>query len=118
MDVFIPMTEDGEWRDCLASSSHKPVLVFKHSFRCPISAGAYDELAAWLEDAKGGAPACRLVDVVAHRPVSEAIAQALDVRHESPQAILVAGGKAVWHASHWDITYSSLDEHLGNYCEK
>jgi bacillithiol system protein YtxJ len=49
-----------------------------------------------------------VVNVIEDRPVSNAIAERLQVKHESPQALLIKNGKAVWHASHWNVTEDSL----------
>ncbi|BDG59669.1 hypothetical protein caldi_07590 [Caldinitratiruptor microaerophilus] len=51
-----------------------------------------------------------LVRVREERPLSQALAERLKVRHESPQAILVQRGRAVWHASHGAITARALRE--------
>ncbi|MBW7474213.1 bacillithiol system redox-active protein YtxJ [Paenibacillus oenotherae] len=107
-----------QWAGAYEATWERPLLLFKHSTRCPVSAGAYDELANWIEDASSLLVDCAFVYVVEERPVSDAVAVTLGLKHESPQAILVDKGKIVWHASHWSITYSALDEHLGNYCEK
>jgi len=41
--------------------------------------------------------------VVESRPVSNAIAETLGIRHESPQLLLVSGRAATWHTSHGNI---------------
>ena len=48
------------------------------------------------------------LDLLKHRNVSAYIAQALGVRHESPQAIVVSNGKAIHHASHLDIDPAAI----------
>jgi transposase InsO family protein len=47
------------------------------------------------------------------RTLSRRIADRTGVRHESPQAILVERGRAVWNASHGAITRESLAAALG-----
>lgn len=42
------------------------------------------------------------------RPLSLAIAERTGVQHESPQVICLVGGKAVRHASHYEITAAAL----------
>jgi bacillithiol system protein YtxJ len=42
------------------------------------------------------------------RALSQAIAERTGVRHESPQVICLVGGRAVAHASHYDITVERL----------
>jgi bacillithiol system protein YtxJ len=41
--------------------------------------------------------------------VSDAAAQRLGIRHETPQAILLRDGRVVWNASHFRITAIELD---------
>lgn len=85
-----------------------PVLIFKHSTACPVSARAHGEFVSWLAR-KGAVPRTALVRVIEERPISLALADRLDVTHQSPQAILVVDGKAVWNASHGWINVESLD---------
>jgi bacillithiol system protein YtxJ len=81
-------------------------LVFKHSTRCPVSAEAEKELRRFIRDHPQVA-AYRVL-VIESRPVSNAIAEKLDVPHASPQAILVREGAPVWTGSHWEITAAAL----------
>jgi bacillithiol system protein YtxJ len=53
-----------------------------------------------------------LVDVIAGRPLSRAIAARLDITHESPQAILLRSGTPVWHASHDGVTAEAIAREL------
>ena len=87
----------------LSASQEQPVFVLKHSTQCPISAGAIVQYEA-LED---GTPRY-IVVVQTDRPVSTYLSEALDVRHETPQAILVSGGQAVKVLSHGSIRTSAL----------
>jgi bacillithiol system protein YtxJ len=48
------------------------------------------------------------VDVRRDRAVSRAIEAQTGVRHESPQAIVLRHGKAVWDASHFAITAEAV----------
>jgi bacillithiol system protein YtxJ len=49
-----------------------------------------------------------MVDVVAQQPLSMEAARRLNVRHESPQAIAIVHGEAVWVGSHWEVTAGAL----------
>ncbi|MBP3961157.1 bacillithiol system redox-active protein YtxJ [Paenibacillus lignilyticus] len=113
-----PMTTEAQWEEAYSGSFQQPLLVFKHSTSCSISSGAYDELSNWLEDAATLSLRPVMVLVPDNRPLSTLISEKLSLKHESPQLILVIDGKVSWHASHWRITYSTLDEHLGTHCEK
>jgi len=108
----------------IAASESRPVLLFKHSYTCGVSLEALDELVAHLNDRgpKGSAPpgdgAARhgeatqyaIVTVQTHRAVSNAIAQRLGVRHETPQALLIKDGRVVWSASHFRVTAAAVDD--------
>jgi bacillithiol system protein YtxJ len=103
-----------QWNDALKGSSEKPLLIFKHSTSCPISAGAHEELMHFIEDTAVAPVDFAIVHVIEERPVSNAIAEQLGIKHASPQAILVKDGQPVWDTSHWHITYSFLSEKLGS----
>ena len=95
---------------CLEESGG-PVVIFKHSTQCPTSADALDEFEAFVNDHPESARYFYL-DLIAHRDVSNAIAQLLDVRHESPQLILLEEGAVKTVLSHGDIDRAKLEELL------
>jgi bacillithiol system protein YtxJ len=106
-----PLHEVEDLDRALVESQHRPVLLFKHSYSCGVSAEALDELLAHLGDAPGDAHYA-MVTVQTHRDVSNAIAARLGVRHETPQALLVRDGRVVWSASHFRVNAASLEKAL------
>jgi bacillithiol system protein YtxJ len=108
------LTTVEQWENALKSTSEKPLLVFKHSTSCSVSAGAHEEYTNYIEDANAALVDFAIVHVIEERPVSNAIAEQLGIKHASPQAILVKDGQPVWDTSHWHITYAFLSEKLGN----
>lgn len=106
------LLEHKQFAKALKASADKPVLVFKHSTQCPISGAAYRRMAKYLEKAGDDAPPFYFVKVIERRPVSQGIARKLDVKHESPQLILLKDNKAVWSTSHHAITSEALTEAL------
>ena len=100
-------------RDELAIESalrEKVALLFKHSPRCGTSHRAFREVARFEETASG--IPVYLLDVVSERQLARAVAERLEVRHESPQVIFLAGGRPVWHASHGTIRADLLAERI------
>ena len=91
----------------IEASDTGPVLVFKHSYSCGISAEALDELATHLDESHDGVTYA-MVTVQTHREVSNAVAKRLGVRHETPQALLVRDGRVVWSASHFRVTAQAV----------
>ena len=86
-------------------------LLFKHSTICPTSATAFAEYQRW--SAAHSEVPTGWIDVIAERPLAQAVAQRTGIRHESPQAILLRGGRPTWNASHGAITQASLKRATG-----
>jgi bacillithiol system protein YtxJ len=103
-----------EWETLFESSATRPVLVFKHSTTCPISADAHAQLQKHLAEEANEQVEYVLVKVIEARPVSNKIAEDVAVKHESPQAILIKEQQATWSKSHFDITRKSLTAALSN----
>lgn len=81
-------------------------VVYKHSPWCGLSHRAEGEVARF-RTAEPGIPVVQ-VDVIHEARLSAAIETALQVRHESPQAILVHHGRVAWHDSHGRVTAVQL----------
>ncbi|HZN62986.1 MAG TPA: bacillithiol system redox-active protein YtxJ [Planctomycetota bacterium] len=90
----------------------RPVVLFKHSTQCPVSAAADEEYRAFAGTHPDSALFTHL-DLLAHRDVSNAIARRLDVRHESPQAIVLRGNQIVAVLNQDEITANALTALLG-----
>ena len=92
----------------LAESSHRPLLLFKHSASCGTSFEALDELIDHLNDERLPARYA-MITVQTHRELSTAVARRLGVRHETPQALLIREGRVVWSASRFRVTVGLLE---------
>jgi bacillithiol system protein YtxJ len=104
---FRSLSSEADWADARAASEEQPVLVFKHSSACPVSAKADEELKSLAED--GSLPVYKLV-VQESRALSDEIADHLGVRHETPQAIVLDDQTPVFDASHFDVTAEAVRE--------
>ncbi len=99
---FTEINSNEELENLFEQSNEKPVVLFKHSLTCPISAGVYQEIS--------GADADVNLVVIQHsRHLSTAIAERTGIRHESPQAIVLRNGKPIYHASHYDVTAADVE---------
>lgn len=90
----------------LELSKEKSVVIYKHSTRCSISSMALNRLERAWTNTEDIEPF--YLDLIAHRDLSQKIAEDLNVIHESPQLILVKNGKAIYNASHMDISFRDL----------
>lgn len=106
--ALTPLSDVGDLEAAIAESRERPVLVFKHSRSCGISCEALDELRSHLDRTESGA-AYKLITVQSHRKLSDEVAVRFGIRHETPQAILLRDGQAVWSGSHFKITARQLD---------
>lgn len=105
--MITPLHDLAALEAAIEESRQRPVLLFKHSTRCGTSFEAFDELQAHLR--VSAAPVSyKIITVQSHRHVSDAAAERLGVRHETPQAILLRDGRPVWKASHFRITAGAL----------
>jgi bacillithiol system protein YtxJ len=102
-ELFLPLPDHEALDAALARSVREPILIFKHSATCGISAQALHELSGWLESRPQPSTPVYLVHVRHQRAVSTEIAERFGIRHESPQLLLVERGGVRWHGSHWHV---------------
>lgn len=95
----------------LEISREKPILLFKQSTTCPISASAFSRFNSFLKKTDANMDAF-FVKVRESRAISDEIAEELGVRHESPQIFLVKDRQSRWHASHHEITEKTIEQAL------
>lgn len=100
-----------EQLDGILANSHSPAVIFKHSTRCSISTMALNRLQK-LEDDFYSRADFYYLDLIAHRDVSNAIAEKLHVYHESPQVLWIDKGECTYDASHMEINCAELIEQL------
>lgn len=103
---WIPLTSPGQLDAIDEASTQKPVLIFKHSTRCNISSAALNRLERAWTAADEAAHSTYLLDLLAHRALSDAIAARYAVEHESPQVLVIRDGKCTRSAAHFGITYA------------
>ena len=98
---FASLADTAALDEAMERSHGAPVLLFLHDPYCPISRRAWGEMQRLAE---GPLADAFLVNVAQEHALSDAIESRTGVRHESPQALVLRGGKAVWDASHFAIT--------------
>lgn len=89
------------------SHQHK-IAIFKHSTSCFISKTVLKNFEKEVESENLDSKSLYYLDLLAHRNLSNAIADQLGIRHESPQLIVIENGKAIATASHQDISISLI----------
>ena len=104
------LTSIDELNGAIAESSDNLVILFKHSTRCSISRMALKMLEMGWDESLNGVSAYYL-DLLNHRDVSNAIAEKLDVIHQSPQMLILKNGAAVSVTNHSDINADEVKKH-------
>lgn len=100
------LTDLGQLNEIIAISNEKPVAIFKHSTRCNVSRMALKQFENEFNSSDKVTP--YFLDLIAHRDISNEIANRFGVTHQSPQLILIKEGKAVYNVSHSDIDAEEL----------
>lgn len=104
---------DLETLESASQASHnKPVLIFKHSTRCSVSATALDRLQREWKPENDDDLEIYLLDLIQYRPVSNEIAGHFSVPHQSPQVLIINKGDCVYDTSHFDIRYKNVMQAL------
>lgn len=99
-------TKNSDFEQLVADSHDRPVFVFKHSTRCPISASRWRVFQSFAE--RESRAAFHMVNVIQDGTLSRTITAETGIGHQSPQAILLYQGKPVWNASHYSITEEDM----------
>ena len=88
-------------------SANKKVAIFKHSTSCFISKTVLKNFEKEVANSDKDV-SYYFLDLLAHRNISNKIADRFDVTHQSPQLIVLENGKATKNASHQSISVSLL----------
>jgi len=98
---FMELNDTQRLDELLGQSGEQPVILFKHSDTCSISARPYREMTK-LEKPVA------LVTVPNARALSNEIETRFALPHETPQVLVVRDGKLAWSASHFRITADAV----------
>src|ERR1700741_4613655 len=107
---FFRIDNHAALENLLTDSTKKPVIVFKHSNACSISARAYRE----MEKVDG----VNILEVQSARAVLNEFATLTGVRHETTQVIILRDGKAAWNASHFDVFSADVVKAVESHSSK
>lgn len=106
---FWKIIESEEDLEKAIKSSHQgKIAIFKHSTSCFISKTVLRNFEKEIGEATETGATFYFLDLLAHRNLSNKIAEDFEIRHESPQLIVIDNGKAINNASHQSITLSQI----------
>ena len=90
-------------------SKERTQVIFKHSVTCGISSMVLRMFSSQDIEAKVD---FYLLDLHAHRNVSNAVEDRFQVVHQSPQLLIIKDGKVSFHTSHGAISDTDLQEYI------
>lgn len=89
-------------------STAQKILILKHSTRCSISSAALARVERKWKDEDAEILKPYYLDLLAHRDISNAIAERYNIVHESPQALIILNGKCIFSQTHMEINVDDL----------
>lgn len=104
---WLGLSTTEQLNDLIQNSFQKPQIIFKHSTRCGISRMVKSQFEKDYNVETEEADLYYL-DLLNYREVSHAVANKLEIVHESPQLIVVKDGKVFIGESHGAINELDL----------
>lgn len=105
--IWHPLTQIEQLQEIIDKSAHTPQVIYKHSTRCSISLVVKNRLE---KEVAPEAVDFYFLDLLAYRPISNAIAEQFRVYHESPQVLVIKKGECVYDDSHMAINMDDIIE--------
>lgn len=99
-ELKVDLFEKEQWGSLLNESNEAPVFVFKHSTRCGISSMVFQRFKKQMKERN---KTFYLLNILANRELSDWIADELNIRHESPQLIVLKNEKVIAYDSHYNL---------------
>ncbi|MBL7706050.1 MAG: bacillithiol system redox-active protein YtxJ [Taibaiella sp.] len=100
---WIELNDINQLGEIATASQTRAQIIFKHSTQCNISADALAEMNRFEGEAW-------YLDLLAHRDISNQIAEQFQIRHQSPQVLIIKNNEVVYHESHWRIKAELVQE--------
>ncbi len=90
-------------------SFEKPQVIFKHSTRCPISSMILNRI-----EREETVPNIDFyyLDLIKYRNISDTVETLFNIEHESPQILLIQGGKCTYNESHYGIMIAEITDRI------
>ena len=90
-------------------SKKSPILILKHSTRCPTSSMALNRLERNWDSSKVSDLKHYYLDLISYRDISNQIAADFSILHQSPQVLIISDGKCVYNASHMGVSFAEIE---------
>ena len=98
--IRIAFENKDQWQHIVDLSMENTVFIFKHSSRCGISSVVLNRFEKQITERDAS---YFHLHIQGFREVSNWLAEELNIRHESPQLIVLKNGKVIGHDSHYAL---------------
>lgn len=96
----IDFFKEEQWQDLLDQSMNESIFLFKHSIRCGVSSMVLNRFEKQMRERN---KKYYFLNILANRNLSDWIADELNIRHESPQLIVLKDAKVIAFDSHYNL---------------
>jgi len=103
-----PIQSEQDLENAVKKSYQQKIAIFKHSTSCFISKTVLKNFEKEIESAEETNTVLYFLDLLAYRNLSNKIAEDFNIRHESPQLLVIENGKVINNASHQNISISQI----------
>ncbi len=107
---WIQLTNIEELNTIKNDSSDKPILIFKHSTRCPTSGMALNRLERNWDGNSVNEIKTYYLDLINYRGISNQLASDFSVMHQSPQVLIISKGNSIYNESHMGISFDRIKD--------
>ena len=100
-----------DWTSLSEPEQLSGLIIYKHSSRCGLSTMTENKLEEGWDLLK---PKVKLyfLDLIRNREVSNSVAERFNVRHQSPQILIIKNGICVYNSSHYEINVETILKNL------
>jgi len=106
---WIHFTDEDQLQKIIVRSQEKPQVIFKYNSNCSLSEITFHRL---QKDCCPDHMDFYFLDLKDHPEISEKVAEAFQIPHQSPQVLLINDGQCIFHKGHSEISLTEIVEHL------
>lgn len=110
---FKTLSENSQLNEIDLKSNSRVQVIYKHSTQCGISMMTNRTLNKEMREIGSDTMDIYYLDLLRYRDLSSTISMRYSVEHESPQIIIIRGGKCIYHASHSDVSLQRALREIG-----
>jgi bacillithiol system protein YtxJ len=98
---FIPLEKQEQLEEIKSAKGYN--VIFKHNTTCSISKGVRNQFEEEA-DSLPGVQSVYFLDLLKNQDISNAIAEQFNVKHQSPQLLLIKDGECTYNEALYDIS--------------